>query len=165
VTLFRQVGGCMGVALFGAIFSNELTANLRRALPGVHASGRLNVAEIRHLPPSAHDGYVHALTDALHPVFLAAAGVCAIAFVLAGLLPEVPLRTTAGAPSRAPATSPLGTPAPSASSGGPFRCSAAAGSAGRRGRAPSRSSCRRGLSRSRCAQLRELVADWEPGPP
>ena len=99
VTLFRQVGGCIGVAMFGAIFSNQLAANLHRTLPGAHATGSLNVNAIKHLPAAAHDAYAHALTDALHPVFLAAAGVLAGAFVFACLLPEVPLRTKAGAPT------------------------------------------------------------------
>ena len=99
VTLLRQVGGCIGVAMFGAIFSNQLTANLHRTLPGAHATGSLNVNAIKHLPAAAHYAYAHALTGALHPVFLAAAGILAGAFVLACLLPELPLRTTAGAPS------------------------------------------------------------------
>jgi EmrB/QacA subfamily drug resistance transporter len=97
VTLFRQVGGCIGVALFGAIFANEFTANLHRTLPRAHGPASLDVSAIGHLPAAAHAAYAHALTDALHPVFLAAAGIAAVAFALACLLPEVPLRTTAGA--------------------------------------------------------------------
>jgi hypothetical protein len=85
--------------MFGAIFSNQLTANLHRALPGAHATSSLNVNAIKHLPAAAHYAYAHALTDALHPVFLAAAGILAGAFVFACLLPEVPLRTKAGAPT------------------------------------------------------------------
>jgi EmrB/QacA subfamily drug resistance transporter len=104
VTLFRQVGGCIGVAAFGAIFSNQFTANLHRELPGVHGTASLKVSAVKHLPAGVHDAYAHALTDALHPVFVAAAGILAGAFVLACLLPEVSLRTTAGAPSARPAT-------------------------------------------------------------
>jgi MFS family permease len=96
VTLLRQIGGCIGVAVFGAIFSNRFTAALHRELPRVHATGSLNVSAIKRLPLEAHYAYAHALTDALHPVFLAAAGILAGAFVLACLLPEVPLRTSTG---------------------------------------------------------------------
>jgi EmrB/QacA subfamily drug resistance transporter len=163
VTLFRQVGGCIGVALFGAIFSNEFTANLRHALPGVHATGSLDLAEIKRLPPGAHDAYIHALTDALHPVFLAAAGVCAIAFVLACLLPEVALRTTAGAPSPGNGHE----PAQEVSSERELeRALSVLGSRQQRREAPTRASTARvtpaQLLEIRCARLRELVADWEP---
>jgi MFS family permease len=163
VTLFRQVGGCIGVALFGAIFSNEFTAHLRHALPGAHATGSLNLTEIKRLPPAAHDGYIHALTDSLHPVFLAAAGVCAIAFVLACLLPEVPLRTTAGAPSPGAGYE----PAQDASSERELeRALSVLGCRQQRQEAPARASIAvvtpAGLVEIRCARLRELVADWEP---
>jgi EmrB/QacA subfamily drug resistance transporter len=104
VTLFRQVGGSIGVAVFGAIFSNRFTAALHRELPRAHGPGSLNLTTIRHLPAGARDIYARALTDSLHPVFLAAAGVAAVAFVLACLLPEVPLRTTAGAPTASAGT-------------------------------------------------------------
>jgi hypothetical protein len=104
VTPFRRVGGCIGVAAFGAIFSNQFTADLHRELPGAHATASLKVSAVKHLPAGAHHAYAHALTNALHPVFVAAAGILAGAFVLACLLPEVPLRTTAGAPSAHPAT-------------------------------------------------------------
>jgi hypothetical protein len=96
---FRQVGGCIGVAMFGAIFSDQLAANLHRALPGAPATGSLDVNATKHFPAAACYAYAHALTDALHPVFLAAAGILAGACVYACLLPEVPLRTKGGAPT------------------------------------------------------------------
>ena len=37
--LFRQIGGSIGVALFGAVFANRLTANLADRLPGVRLPG------------------------------------------------------------------------------------------------------------------------------
>jgi DNA-binding MarR family transcriptional regulator len=49
------------------------------------------------LPPPAHDSYVHAVTAALSPIFLVAAVICVVAFLLALLLPEVPLRQTSAA--------------------------------------------------------------------
>ena len=37
-TLFRQIGGSIGVSIFGAIFANQLASNLAKLLPpGVHA--------------------------------------------------------------------------------------------------------------------------------
>jgi DNA-binding MarR family transcriptional regulator len=44
-----------------------------------------------------HDSYVHALTAALTPIFLVAAVISSVAFVLALLLPDVPLRRTSEA--------------------------------------------------------------------
>ena len=69
------------------------------ATAGVTLLRQVGGCAIKHLPAAAHYAYAHALTGALHPVFLAAAGILAGAFVLACLLPELPLRTTAGAPS------------------------------------------------------------------
>jgi len=70
-TLFRSIGGSLGTAILGAIFSGRLAAEV--------AGG---------------DTQVHAFTDALHVVFLVAAGVVVIAFLLSWLIPEAPLRKT-----------------------------------------------------------------------
>ena len=44
-----------------------------------------------------HDAYVHAVAASLHPVFVVAAVLSVLAFVLTWLLREVPLRTTSRA--------------------------------------------------------------------
>jgi EmrB/QacA subfamily drug resistance transporter len=99
-TLFRQIGGSIGVAVFGAIFANQLTHDLAARLPaGVHGPATPSPAAIKELPAAAHAAYATAITDALHPVFLTAAGCAALAFLLTWLLPELPLRATAGAPA------------------------------------------------------------------
>ena len=73
-TLFRQVGGSIGVSVFGAIFTNELGRELARRLPaGAHAPAHASPAAIQHLPPAIHAVYVTAVAVALHPVFLTAA--------------------------------------------------------------------------------------------
>jgi EmrB/QacA subfamily drug resistance transporter len=91
--LFRQIGGSMGVALFGAIFANRLHANLARELPpGVTPPTAVNPVAVKHLPPEVHAGYVTAVTDSLRPVFLAASGISLLAFLLTWLLKEQPLR-------------------------------------------------------------------------
>jgi EmrB/QacA subfamily drug resistance transporter len=102
-TLFRQVGGSIGVSVFGAIFTNELGRELVRRLPaGAHAPAHASPAAIQHLPPAIHAVYVTAVAVALHPVFLTAAAVMVVAFGLSWLLRDVPLRETAGsdAPDR-----------------------------------------------------------------
>jgi MFS family permease len=92
-TLFRQIGGSIGVAIFGAIFANRLHAELASRLPsGVTPPHAGNPAEIRALPPEARSIFEHAFAAALHPVFLMAAGVSVLAFALTWLIPALPLR-------------------------------------------------------------------------
>ncbi len=97
-TLFRQIGGSIGVAVFGAIFANELRHQLASRLPaGVHVPTAANPAVVEHLPPAIHAPYVASFAASLRPVFLAAAGISFLAFVLTWLLREIPLRQTAAA--------------------------------------------------------------------
>jgi EmrB/QacA subfamily drug resistance transporter len=95
-TLFRQVGGSIGVALFGAIFANRLGLELASRLPaGVQLPKVANPAVVRGLPAAIHAPYVEAFAAALRPVFLAGAGIALLAFVLTWLLRDVPLRQSA----------------------------------------------------------------------
>jgi MFS family permease len=97
-SLARQVGGSIGVSLFGAIFTNRLGHELAQRLPpGVHAPAQGSPAVVQHLPPVIHAAYIAAYAAALHPVFLTAAAVMLGAFGLSWLLRDVPLRETAGA--------------------------------------------------------------------
>src|SRR3954464_12866762 len=95
-TLFRQIGGSIGVALFGTIFANRVGVELAHRLPaGVHPPKVLNPAAIRHLPAAAHAAFADAFSAALHPVFLTAAGVALLAFALTWLLKDEPLQASA----------------------------------------------------------------------
>ena len=96
-TLFRQIGGSIGVAVFGAIFANRLTAGLTPMLPaGSEVGGGLNPQMLAALPPEIRAPALAAFVDALHPVFLVATGAAVLAFVTSWFLKEIPLRTTAG---------------------------------------------------------------------
>jgi EmrB/QacA subfamily drug resistance transporter len=95
-TLFRQIGGSIGVALFGTIFANRLRVELAHRLPlGTHVPKALNPAEIRQLPPAVRRAFEEGFAAALHPVFLTAAAISLIAFALTWLLKDEPLRTAA----------------------------------------------------------------------
>jgi EmrB/QacA subfamily drug resistance transporter len=105
VTFFRSIGSSFGVAIFGAIFSNDLAANVIRYLPGVASSSgaslstlQSNPQQLQQLPAAVHLGYVHAYAAALQPVFFAAGCIGAIAFLLSWLIPEVALKETTRAP-------------------------------------------------------------------
>lgn len=94
-TLFRQIGGAVGVSIFGAIFANRLTTELAARIPGgVHVPAAANPALVRHLPEAVRQPFIEAFTAAITPIFLAAAGFAIAAFLLTWLLREVPLRET-----------------------------------------------------------------------
>jgi DNA-binding MarR family transcriptional regulator len=94
-TLFRLIGGSVGTAVFGAIFSNRLTSELAGRVPAAgQQQGRLSPTQLHQLPPQAHDAYIHAFTNALSDVFVVAAGVCALGILLSLVLPDQQLRDT-----------------------------------------------------------------------
>jgi EmrB/QacA subfamily drug resistance transporter len=100
VTLARGIGGSIGTALFGTIFSTGLRHHLRAVLTGavghqVAAGGRLTGAQVLKLPPAPRLAYQHAYVHSLRPVFLMAAAVAALGFVLSLLLEERTLRQAA----------------------------------------------------------------------
>ena len=98
-TLFRSIGGSLGTAVLGAIFSGRLSSELADKLPrggaGGGTEGGVNPAQIERLPAPMHDAYIASFTDALNVVFLVAArGVLVLAFLLSWLIEEQPLRAT-----------------------------------------------------------------------
>jgi EmrB/QacA subfamily drug resistance transporter len=101
VTLFRGVGGSLGTAVFGTIFTSRLSAQLSgNALPEalrriVAGGGRLTGEQVTRLPPAVRLAYEQAYVDALTPVFRFAAAVAFAGFLVSWLLPERPLRATA----------------------------------------------------------------------
>jgi EmrB/QacA subfamily drug resistance transporter len=101
-TLFRLVGGSLGTAVLGAVFSFSLAHALARVLPGsarVSGHGALNPETLRQLSPALRDIYIHAFTVALGTIFMAAAGVALLGFLLMFFMPEHPLRQTVAAAS------------------------------------------------------------------
>jgi len=103
-TLFRSIGGVVGVAVLGSIFSNRLSSELASSLPpsatGSLAGGvvHANPAALAKLPPAVHAVYIQAFTNALSTVFVVAACVSAFAFLISWALEQRPLReTVAGA--------------------------------------------------------------------
>jgi EmrB/QacA subfamily drug resistance transporter len=92
-TLFRSIGGSVGVAAFGALFAARLTSGLAALMPaGTHLPASGAPAAIAALPPALKADYLAAFTAALHPVFVSAAAIAAIAFALTWLLEDLPLR-------------------------------------------------------------------------
>jgi DNA-binding MarR family transcriptional regulator len=97
-TLFRQIGGSIGVSVFGAIFSSNLATELASRVPAsAHVPTAANPAIVRHLPAAIRAPYIDAFAAALQPVFRLAAAVSVVGFLLSWLLRELPLRQTAAA--------------------------------------------------------------------
>jgi hypothetical protein len=94
--LFRQIGGSIGVALFGTIFANRLGSELAGRLPpGARLPETNDPAAIRALPVPVRNAFEDAFAAALQPVFLTASAVALTAFALTWLLREVPLQRAA----------------------------------------------------------------------
>jgi hypothetical protein len=71
-SFFRGLGGAVGAAVLGAVFA---------------ARAGTTAGQVHGLAPAARD----AIADGVQTVFLIAAPVCAVAFLLVCLLREVPL--------------------------------------------------------------------------
>ncbi|HWG15375.1 MAG TPA: MDR family MFS transporter [Streptosporangiaceae bacterium] len=116
-TFFRSIGGSFGTAVFGAIFSAQLTGNLRHYLAGLSIPAGFNPsagsspAALARLPAPVHHGYQLAFAASLHTVFLVAVPIAAVAFGLTWLLKEVPLRQTSRTPNPAQTLAPTAMPA------------------------------------------------------
>jgi len=100
-TLFRSIGGSVGTAILGSIFSSRLKAQLAAKgaaskLPAnevAKLSGAIgNPASLKKLPAPVHKLYIASFTTALDRVFVVAACVAAVAFLLSWLLQQRPLR-------------------------------------------------------------------------
>ena len=89
-TLFRSIGGSLGTAILGAIFTARLTSEL----PAGSSTGGLDPSAIDRLPAAAHNAYIAAFTDALQLVFTVATAVVVVAFVFSWFIEERPLRKT-----------------------------------------------------------------------
>jgi len=107
-TLFRSIGGSLGTAVLGAVFTNRLTAELADRLPGsagdLAGSGSLDPVAVGRLPAEVRTGYIESFTHALSVVFTVSASVAVLAFALTWLIREVPLRTTLRGGAEPPAT-------------------------------------------------------------
>jgi EmrB/QacA subfamily drug resistance transporter len=96
--LFRALGGSVGVAVYGAVF----TAGLRHWLPlalagraahGITATGiQATPGRIHALAPTLQQGVAHAVGNSLHDVFLVAAPIALAGLPIVMLLRERPLR-------------------------------------------------------------------------
>ncbi|MFD0145973.1 MULTISPECIES: MDR family MFS transporter [unclassified Streptomyces] len=101
VTLVRTIGGSLGVAVLGAVFTARLDG----------ADTSLTPARLRELPEPVREGFAAAVTSGLHGVLLGTAVLAALAFATAWFVREVPLRAAPGGDQGA-VSSPAAAPSP-----------------------------------------------------
>lgn len=89
-TLFRQIGGSIGISIFGAIFSAGLASRLGGIMPGGEDVS-FSPAMVASLPDDVRGQVLEAFAASLHPVFFAAAACAFLGFVLTFLVEELPL--------------------------------------------------------------------------
>ena len=95
VTFFRQMGGAIGVAAFGAVFGSRLA----HYVAGIGAEGAAtpdvnDVTAIQALPEPVKTEVLTAMASALNDLFLVGVPVVGVALVVALFLPRTELRMT-----------------------------------------------------------------------
>ncbi|MFD8330609.1 MDR family MFS transporter [Streptomyces lydicus] len=102
-TLFRTIGGSFGVAILGAIFTNQVQSTMVQRLGKAAgekmtgSSSTMDPKDLPKLPPMIQGAYGHAVATGTHHVFLWGTVISVIGFAAAWFLKEVPLR---GAPTK-----------------------------------------------------------------
>ncbi len=96
VTFFRQIGGSIGAAAFGAVLASRLHTHLAERFGGhVPAADTNNVQGIQRLAGPVKDKVLDAFSSAVDDVFFIGVPVVILAFFVALTLKEIPLRTAA----------------------------------------------------------------------
>ncbi len=103
---FQQVGGSIGVSLFGVIFIRNLNDAMAVRLPGAHLaanSGQFDPVTIDTLPAHIRDAAFYAISHAMDSVFWWAIPATGLVLVLAVALKSIPLRSRIEHPAQPPA--------------------------------------------------------------
>lgn len=93
--MFRQIGGSVGVALLGAIFTSRMMDQLElSAVEGLLSDNgefALSPAMIASLSPEVKQAVGLVIVDAMQPIYLIASALCVIGLIAAFFLEEVRL--------------------------------------------------------------------------
>jgi DNA-binding MarR family transcriptional regulator len=102
VTYFRSIGGSFGASIFGTVLNNQLKTKITAAEQDGTLSPRFPTEQVLADPTSVHkappalkpllDPFLHIFAVSLQTVYLVAAGITVLAFILSLFLREVPLR-------------------------------------------------------------------------
>ena len=109
-TFWRSIGGTLGVAIFGSIYASKLTGYITSGVSSLTAKNpgalvgatpqalsqlRNNPAVMSKFTPELQATVLHSYVQAFHIVFISAAPVTAIGFLVALALKAAPLKTGA----------------------------------------------------------------------
>lgn len=105
---FREMGGALGIAIFGSIFTSRLTENLTGAFQAnwqEAAAAKIDPSAlipsvVKNLPDNLHDAIVSAYVEALVPGFWYLIPGAVLAFALALFIPHLKLSDEAGMVAR-----------------------------------------------------------------
>lgn len=110
-TFFRQMGGTIGAAVFGAVLSARLTQHMADQFAGQPPAGGAmnanNVEAIQALPEPVKSMVLSAFSASIDDIFRVGIPVALLAFVVALFLKEIPLRSASHHPGESPAAEAL----------------------------------------------------------
>jgi EmrB/QacA subfamily drug resistance transporter len=103
VTLFRTVGGSLGVALLGSIYVSKLTGTLSSHLGAagsrlISGGGAIPPSVVLRLPAPIREVFQSGVVSGLHGVLIGGAAMGVLAFVVAWFIKAVPLRSGPATP-------------------------------------------------------------------
>jgi len=99
-SFFQQIGGSIGVSIFGVVFFRALRDSLAAHLPSFKlntSGGGLDPAQVQHFAPAVRHAVYVGIAHGLDLVFIWAAPTAAIVFAIGWLVKEIPLRGRADA--------------------------------------------------------------------
>jgi EmrB/QacA subfamily drug resistance transporter len=109
-TFFQQIGGSIGVSIFGVLFTRSLLTAIHSRLPGVPftpaSTHQLNPITVAQMHGQLRDAVFYAISHGIDTVFIWAAPASLIVFGLAWLIKEIPLRGSASTTPDGAATQP-----------------------------------------------------------
>ncbi|MCI9888925.1 MFS transporter [Micrococcales bacterium 31B] len=109
-TFVRNIGGSLGIAVLGSVFTHQLTGSLGQlggaAGGGEAASGSLTPEALQALPTAVQILVKQGMTDAVTEVFLVAALMSIAGFVASLFIKQVALRAAPQKPANAPGAGP-----------------------------------------------------------
>lgn len=97
--MFRQIGGSLAVAVFGAIFASRMASRMSGAIGGAGETMQVSPKMIAEMPEAARLALAEGVVGSLQPIYLIAAGLGLVGLLFAFALKEIPL-TNRAAPVR-----------------------------------------------------------------
>lgn len=103
-TFTRTMGGSLGVAVLGAVYTHQVTATFTGAAAGAGSTGSGGVSgftpeAVREMPAAVRELFQQAVVNGSQAIFLIGAVVGAVGFLAAWCIRSVPLRDTVHGPA------------------------------------------------------------------